>query len=168
MTWWSRRCKSALERYLSLIVPIVALSQPTGDAARGRALVETNRCFDCHRIEERGSRVGPDLSEVGSRRTVEQLQRALVAPDAEVLPEHRFVRLVTKDGQEVVGRLLNQDTLSIQIIDRREQLKSYARSNLREVTLQQKGLMPSYERTLTPAQIADVVAYLASLKGPAK
>lgn len=161
MTSWWRRCSAFV------LVPIVTWAQP-GDATRGKALVEANKCFDCHRIGEIGSRVGPDLSEIGGVRTAEQLRRAIVAPDADVLPEHRFVRLVTRDGQEATGRLLNQDTLSVQIIDQREQLRAYPRSNLREVVLQQKGLMPSYERTLTPDQIADVVGYLASLKGAAK
>lgn len=152
-----------------LLAPVIAFAQAAPvDPARGRALVESNKCFDCHRIDDRGSRVGPDLSEIGGARTADQLRRALVAPDAVVLPEHRFVRIVTRDGQEVTGRLLNQDTLSIQIIDQREQLRAYLKSNLREIALRQKGLMPSYERTLTPDQIADVVGYLASLKEAAK
>src|SRR6478672_6772972 len=96
-----------------------------GDAARGRALVESNKCFDCHRVGETGSRLGPDLSDIGSRRTAERLRRALVAPDEEVLPENRFVRVMTKDGANVTGKLLNQDAFSIQLMNPDQQLKSY-------------------------------------------
>ena len=41
-------------------------AQSTGDAMRGKALIESNACFDCHRIDQRGSRVGPDLSDIGT------------------------------------------------------------------------------------------------------
>src|SRR2546425_5277969 len=128
---------------------------PPGDAANGKALVESNKCLDCHRIGETGSRRGPDLSDVGNRRSPDALHRATVAPDEEVLPEHRFVRVVTKDGTSVVGRLLNQDAFSIQLMNKDEQLKSYLKSNLREHTILTKRMMPSYEGTLTMQQAAD-------------
>ena len=138
---------------------------PPGDAVKGKALVESNTCLDCHRIGERGSHLGPDLSDIGSRRSPDALQRAIVAPDEEVLPEQRFVRLITKDGTTVVGRLLNQDAFSIQLITKNDQLKSYTKSNLREHTILEKGMMPSFAGKVTPQQIADIVNYLASLKG---
>src|SRR4029079_14743074 len=42
---------------------------PPGDASRGKALVESNGCFDCHRIGEQGSRVGAKLSDLRTRHT---------------------------------------------------------------------------------------------------
>jgi putative heme-binding domain-containing protein len=136
-----------------------------GDSARGKALVESNACFDCHRIGDRGSRVGPDLSDIGSRRTPDRLRQALVAPDEEVVPENRSVRLVTRDGATITGRLLNQDALSVQLINPKEELKTYLRATLREYTIVDKGLMPSVEGKLTSQQVADIVTYLSSLKG---
>ena len=150
----------------ALALPLVA--QPGGDAASGRRLVESSQCLDCHRIGETGSRLGPDLSDIGSRRSTDVLRRAIVAPDDDVVPEHRFVRLVTKDGTVVAGRLLNQDAFSIQLINAGEQLKSYLKSNLREHTILEKGLMPSFESKLTAQQVADIVSYLATLKGAEK
>ena len=138
---------------------------PAGDASRGKALVESSGCFDCHRIGDRGSRVGPNLSDIGSRRTPVRLQQALVAPDEEVLPENRFVRVVTKDGGTITGKLLNQDAISVQLINPKEELKSYLRANLREYTILDKGLMPSVQGKLTDQQVADIVTYLRSLKG---
>jgi quinoprotein glucose dehydrogenase len=138
---------------------------PAGDASRGKALVESNNCFDCHRIDDRGSRVGPNLSDIGSRRTPQRLQQALVAPDEEVLTENRFVRFVTKDGATVSGKLLNQDAMSVQLLTPKEELKTYMRANLRDYTVLDKGLMPSVQGKLTDSQVADIVSYLFSLKG---
>jgi quinoprotein glucose dehydrogenase len=148
-----------------LLLALPMAMQPAGDPARGHELVASRKCLECHRIGGNGSRLGPDLSEIGKLRTLDKLQRAIVAPDEDVLPEHRFVRLVTKDGATVVGRLLNQDAFSIQLMNKDEQLKSYLKSSLREHTILDKGLMPSSDGTLTPQQVADIVSYLASLKG---
>ena len=137
---------------------------PAGDAARGKALVESSGCFDCHRIDDRGSRLGPNLSRIGSRRTPLRLQQALVAPDEEVVADNRFVRVVTKDGTTVTGKLLNQDAISVQMMDPKEELKTYLRVNIREYTILDKGLMPSVEGKLNAQQVADVVSYLSSLK----
>jgi putative heme-binding domain-containing protein len=66
--------------------------------------VQSSKCLDCHRIGESGSRVGPDLSDIGSRRSPALLQRAIVSPDDEVLPENRHVRVVSSDGAAVQGK----------------------------------------------------------------
>lgn len=137
---------------------------PAGDAARGKALFESSGCFDCHRIGDRGSRLGGDLSDIGGRRTPERLRQALVAPDEEVIPENRFVRFVTKDGTTVTGRLLNQDAISVQLINAKDQLKSYLRASVRDYTIVDKGLMPSTQGKLTDQQVADIVSYMSSLK----
>ena len=144
---------------------VLGQEPPAGEASRGKGLVAPSGCFDCHRIGDQGSRLAPDLSDIGSRRTPERLRQALVAPDEEVLPENRFVRFVTKDGATISGRLLNQDTISVQLMTPKEELKSYLRSGIRDYTIVDKGLMPSAEGKLTEQQIADLVAYLSSLTG---
>jgi putative heme-binding domain-containing protein len=109
--------------------------------------------------------MGPNLSDIGDRRTAEQLQRSIVAPDEEVLPENRFVSVALKDGTTVKGRLLNHDALSVQLIDSKEQLRSFQTSAMRGYTILVKGLMPSFATKLADQQVSDIVAYLSSLKG---
>jgi quinoprotein glucose dehydrogenase len=137
---------------------------PAGDAGRGKALVESGNCFDCHRIDDRGSRLGPNLTHIASRRTPVRLRQALVAPDEEVIADNRYVRVVTKDGTSVTGKLLNQDGVSVQMMNPKEELKTYFRADLREFTIIDKGLMPSVEGKLTAQQVSDIVSYLSSLK----
>jgi len=139
-----------------------------GDAVKGKALVESSKCLDCHRIGDTGSRTGPDLSDVGTLRPLDLLARALTNPDADVYPDQRSMRVVTREGVTVVGRLLNQDAFSIQLMTPNEQLKAYTKNTLREYTIVDKGLMPSYQGKLTDAEITDLVTYLASLKGALK
>jgi putative heme-binding domain-containing protein len=157
------RAAAAAQKDVSLAV--ASAQADASDSSRGKTLVESSSCFDCHRIADRGSRLGPDLSDIGSRRTPDRLKQALVVPDEEVLPENRFVRFVTRDGVTVTGRLLNQDAISVQLINPKEELKTYLRATLREYTIVDKGLMPPAEGKLTEQQVADIVSYLSSLKG---
>jgi len=137
-----------------------------GDAARGKALFEgKGECLSCHRVNGNGSRVGPDLSEIGSLRRTVELEQSLRDPNAEVLPQNRYYRAVTRGGETVTGRLLNADTFTLQILDSKERLVSLSRTNLRESGFVDQSPMPSYRDKLNSQEQADVVAYLASLKG---
>jgi putative heme-binding domain-containing protein len=136
-----------------------------GDPARGKEIFEhKGGCISCHRVKSEGSRLGPNLTEIGSTRRTAELERALVDPSADAAPQNRSVRVVTKDGSTVTGRLLNIDTFSIQMLDSNENLRSFTRSDLREFALLPKSSMPSYKGKLSPQELADVVSYLASLK----
>lgn len=138
----------------------------TPDAARGRAVFEgKGGCVSCHRVNGKGSRVGPDLSDAGLNRRGPDIERSILDPNATVLPQNRFVRAVARDGSIITGRRLNEDTDSVQIIDDRERLVSLTKSTLRELSILKTSPMPSFQGKLTPQELADVVAYLLSLKG---
>jgi putative heme-binding domain-containing protein len=135
-----------------------------GDAARGKALFEgKGECLDCHRVAGEGSRLGPDLSGIGLLRRVAELEQSIVDPQAEVQPNNRFYRVVTADGREVKGRLLNRDSFTVQLLDEDERLRSFHLAALRSHGFMESP-MPSYRKKLSSAQVADVVAYLVSLQ----
>jgi putative heme-binding domain-containing protein len=137
-----------------------------GDAARGRTLFEGRaECAQCHRVNGHGPRLAPDLSDIGAIRTLAALQRALLTPDESLLPIHRPVRIVTKDGRTLRGRRLNEDTYTVQIIDEQEDLLSLDKADLRELSVETAARMPAYGDRLTADELADVIAYLVSLKG---
>lgn len=139
---------------------------PRGNEVSGAAIVNgKGKCLTCHRLQDAGSRLGPDLTDIGAIRTLEQIQSSLVDPDAEVLPENRSYRVVTRDGTGITGRLLNHDTFQVLMRDQRDQLRSFNKAELREHGFVAVSPMPSYRSTLSGEELADVVAYLASLKG---
>ncbi len=137
-----------------------------GDSARGRALfVGKADCASCHRVNGVGPRLAPDLSDIGSIRTLAALQRALLTPTESLLPIHRPVRAVLKNGRTLRGRRLNEDTYYVQLVDDQEKLHSLGKSDLRELVVETRSAMPSYADRLTQDELADVIAYLVSLKG---
>jgi putative heme-binding domain-containing protein len=137
-----------------------------GDANRGKALFEgKGKCITCHRVNGNGSRLGPDLSDIGQLRKVPDLERALVDPGADILPANRSFRVVTRDGATTTGRLLNHDSFVVLLIDSQERLKSFVKANLRDYGFVDASPMPSYRDTLSAAERTDVIRYLATLKG---
>jgi len=154
-----------LAGYLHYLAEAAQSTSAPGDAPRGKIIFEGNgKCLECHRVKDKGSRVGPDLTEIGSVRRLAELERSILEPDAEILPQNRFVRVVTRDDVTVTGRLLNQDTFTVQLIDSEERLRSFERAKLREYVFLDKSPMPSYQSKFSAREVADVVTYLASLK----
>ena len=152
--------------YLRFMATSGRSTSAPGDAASGHAIFEgKGGCLNCHRVKDQGSRVGPDLTDIGAVRRAVELERSLLDPDAEVLPQNRYVRLVTRDGAKVTGRLLNQDAFTVQLLDTNERLVSFARSNVTQYTFVDKSTMPSYKGKLSAQEVSDVVSYLVSLKG---
>ena len=139
---------------------------PAGHETAGAAIVTgKGNCQSCHRIFGKGSRLGPDLTDIGSLRSPEQLEKSLLDPNAEILPENRFYRVVTRDGTTIIGRLLNLDTFQVMMLDPKEQLRTFTKSELREHGFAAGSVMPSFRSTLSRQELADVIAYLLTLKG---
>src|SRR4051812_47094782 len=155
---------SKIVAYLRSRAATIGVASVVGDPARGKTLFDTKGgCASCHRVNGAGSRLGPDLSTVGATRPAAELQRALIDPNAEVQPQNRFYRVTLKDGTTVEGRLLGHDTFSVQLLDSKEQLRSFNRADLREGSFVASP-MPSFKTTLTAQELADVVSYLSSLR----
>jgi len=146
-----------------------SVAADSGDAARGEKIfAEKGQCLSCHRVRDKGSRLGLDLTAVGAQRTAEELEKSLLDPNPEVLPQNRTYRAVTRDGTAYTGKLLNQDAFSIQILDSKERLLGLQKSELRESGFIATPPMPSYRSKLSAPETADLVAYLTSLKGVAQ
>lgn len=157
---------STIVAYLRSLASTGRGSGIAGDPARGQVLFAgKGACTTCHRIGTTGSRVGPDLTDIGSLRKPGALEASILNPNAEILAQNRYYRVVTKDGDIVTGRLLNRDTFSVQLLDSKEQIRSFEISNLREHGFLDKSPMPSYKDKLSPQEVADLVSYLGTLKG---
>ena len=137
-----------------------------GDAQRGRGVYEgKGQCATCHRVNGVGSRTAPDLSDIGSARQAAALHRSLIEPTKGMWPINRPVRIVTRDGRTISGRRLNEDTFTIQMIDANERLVAIDKSEIKEYEKAAASTMPSVAGKLSGDEIADLIAYLLSLKG---
>ena len=140
------------------------LEKAPGDAAAGKLVYQKSACANCHRIENEGGALGPDLTDIGRRRGLKFLAESLAKPEADIPINYRAVQVVLKSGQTVSGIRLNRDDLSIQLRDTRNNLRSFLMENVQTVQYDKPSLMPPYA-SMNPKDFEDVVAYLNSLKG---
>jgi putative heme-binding domain-containing protein len=149
-------------RNMSTVAP--APTMPTGNVANGEQLFAKN-CQNCHRVAGKGGRIGPDLSRIGSARTQDALVREIRNPHEVIPPAYETVTVVTKDGQKVRGVKKNEDAFSIQVMDMRERIQGYRKSDV-EVLYDKNSLMPAFDpKRLSDSDLSDLVGYLSTLRG---
>jgi putative heme-binding domain-containing protein len=156
----------ALVAFIRSGFDISATPFAVGDAVRGKAIYDgKGACATCHRVDGVGARTAPDLSEIGAIRQPAAIQRSLLEPSRGIMPINRPVRIITRDGRTIRGRRLNEDTATVQLIDEEERLVSLSKSDIREFEVGTTSSMPSLKGKLTSDELADLLAYLLSLRG---
>jgi putative heme-binding domain-containing protein len=137
-----------------------------GDPSRGEKVYASKGCAGCHVVAGKGEGIGPELTEIGTRRNGAHLRQAIQRP-ATLLPEgFLYVAATMQNGTTVRGIRVNEDSFNIQIKDVRGRFYSFAKADLKELKrLKDETPMPSFENSLSAAELDDLVAYLASLKG---
>src|SRR5262245_1077738 len=156
-------------RELAAHVRKLGRAQPAvlaGDPKRGEEIYRTKGdCAACHTLSGNGGAFGPDLTGVGARHSPQHLRESLLDPAADFPRGFAFIRAVTRDGRTLTGVRVNEDTFSIQFRDAGGTLHSLWKAELREFRKDlAKSPMPSYRDLLTPGELDDLVAYLASLQ----
>jgi putative heme-binding domain-containing protein len=144
-------------------------SELPGDAVRGEALVrDEGGCLSCHRLGREGGFAGPDLSAVGSRRSIDYLRTSLLDPSRDVRPRYRVATITDASGAAVQGFLLDEDRHTLQILDFDGTLRSFRRESLRSVEIDSASIMQSYQGIFDERELDDVVSFLATLRGGAR
>jgi cytochrome c oxidase cbb3-type subunit III len=149
-----------------------------GDAQKGREVYEANGCATCHSVAGRGGDTGPDLTRIGAQRAAAMLRDEVLDPGANLPLEtaglsertayhaYQLYRVTLKEGKQIEGMRVNEDSFSIQLRDAQGAIHSIEKYNVEKIEpVPGKSFMPSYKGKLTDAQLNDLVAYLASLEG---
>jgi putative heme-binding domain-containing protein len=145
----------------------IAVTPLPGDSARGREIYLTKGgCGACHIVRGEGTSLGPELSEIGASRTPEYLREALLKPEAAVPANYLTISVTTREGKTIRGMRVNEDTFTLQMRDAANRIYSFRKADLTAYKKEfNQSLMPSFAGRLSPAEIDDLVAWLASLRG---
>jgi putative heme-binding domain-containing protein len=139
----------------------------TGNTGNGERLFwNKGQCGQCHMVNGRGKRMGPELTQVGRQRSAAYLRESVVNPGADVTPGFATITVVTKDGRKIVGTQRAYDDFSAQLMDASENYYSFQKSDVASITQEYRSLMPStFGRLFNESELNDLVAYMASLRG---
>ncbi len=157
---------------LDELVPIVERGLAGGRSfEQGRKLYGAVACAACHRFNNEGGLVGPDLSGVAGRFSVRDLLESTVDPNKVISDQYAAISILKKNGETVTGRVANLSGSGLQIVTdmfapgtmtgvRREDIDAMQPS---PVSMMPSGLL----NTLHEAEIQDLFAYLLSRGDPA-
>ena len=124
------------------------------------------QCGQCHMVDGRGMRMGPELTTVGRQRSAAYLRESIVSPGADLTPGYTTITVVTKEGRRIVGTRRAYDDFSVQLMDRSEAYYSFQKSDVTSIKQDYTSLMPNtYGRLFSATELTDLVAYLTSLRG---
>lgn len=138
-----------------------------GDADNGKHLYESKGgCSACHIVRGHGGVLGPELTDVGARRSAGYLREALVDPGSSAPQGYLVVRVTTRDGKKVWGVRVNEDSFTIQLRDSAGRFLSFRKAGLTQLKKDfNAALMPSYRDAFNATEMDDLIAYLAGLRG---
>lgn len=139
-----------------------------GNSNAGRSLFQesqTLQCRNCHRVGDQGKSLGPDLVQIGKRLNRTQLLRSILAPSEKIEPKFRTWIVETTAGRVFTGLLVEKTDEKIVLKTSEHKLIEVPTEEQELLVPQPNSLMPELQhRSLTAQQLADLVAYLESLK----
>ena len=138
-----------------------------GDAGRGEKLFWSKalECCRCHRIGERGTAVGPDLSAIGKLRGRENLLESILEPSRRIEPKYAAYVAQTADGRSLTGLLVRRDDSAVVLRDAQNKEIVLAAADIERLQPTPLSLMPDGQLAgLTAQEAADLLEYLATRK----
>jgi putative heme-binding domain-containing protein len=152
------------------LLPLLA-NNPAGNRspANGKEIFISAGCSQCHRFGGSGGVVGPDLTAVSGSSSQRDILESILDPSKVIPDQYRNATIVTKDGDELVGRIVGESpsevALMTDLVNRTIVKVGKADIQKREfskISPMPQGLVNSY----TAAEILDLLAYLESGVNP--
>jgi len=136
------------------------------DAAHGKTVFKKT-CSTCHRLENVGTEVGPDLLSALRTKTREGLLIDIFDPSREVDPRYINYIVTNKAGRVFTGMIAAETASSITLRRAEKAEDTILRTQIDEILATAKSLMPeNLELQLSKQEVADLIAYLRVVSTP--
>ncbi len=136
-----------------------------GEAQRGEALFKKQACVACHTTANGQTPKGPHLVDIGKRYKPKELVESILKPDAKIAQGFDTYLFLMKSGKVYTGFVSGESADEVQV---RQTTGVALKLKKTDIELRQKkeeSMMPKgVAGNLTPEQLADLIAYLQSLK----
>jgi putative heme-binding domain-containing protein len=135
-----------------------------GSAERGKALFAAQSCRACHTDADGQTPKGPHLVDIGKRYSPAELVESILKPSAKIAQGYEAYRFAMADGRVFTGFVVSEGPSTVSVRETSGALHELKRADIEERRWQEPSTMPEgIAGTLTPEQLADLVAYLQSL-----
>lgn len=140
------------------------------DFVNGRKMFGATTCFACHRFDQQGGSIGPDLTSVAGKFGPRDLLESIIEPSKEVSDQYGQMIFEMKDGGIVMGRIMNLNGDSVRVNTNMmdpNQIVSVDRKQLKSMKDSPMSMMPpGLLNTLNKDEVLDLLAYLLSHGDP--
>lgn len=149
-------------------LPLAEWMQLRGDAERGKRLfADKANCATCHTVDGIGKDVGPALTEIGSKLSRTALYESLLYPSLAISHNYESFVALTDAGTAITGVLIGQTDDTVTLKTAIAEVRELQRDELEEFEKSNISLMPDgLHKLISPEELADLVAYLRTLKKP--
>jgi len=136
-----------------------------GNAEQGAALFRTQGCAACHTTADGQTPKGPHLFEIGKRYKPEELIESVLRPSAKLAQGYETWAFQLTDGRTVQGFIVSERAASTLLREANGTERELRKADIEEKSSQRLSSMPEgLVGNLTPSQLADLLAYLNSLR----
>lgn len=137
----------------------------TGDVERGRESFRKN-CSTCHRLDEMGTAVGPDLQALSNKPAAFFLQEIL-DPNRNLDSRYMSYTALTDSGRIVSGLLAAETATAITLRGAEGKEETLERGEIERLSSTRSSLMPEgLERLLRPQDVADIIHFVQTTAAP--
>jgi putative membrane-bound dehydrogenase-like protein len=143
----------------ALTTKLLPIANQKGDAKRGKEIFE-QVCINCHTLEGKGGKIGPELTGIGIRPRADILVD-IIDPNRSVEANFRQWSVTTKSGETVTGRLEAETQTSVEILDLTGVKHVVQRKDIAKLNASLLSIMPTGFEQLPPADLAAILEYLA-------
>ena len=143
------------------------LLQAKGDPDRGREVFFSKKaaCAGCHRMQDQGGTVGPDLSRIGRLRSSQDLIEAVIFPSSTITLDYRSYTIVTDEGRMHTGIIVRETSDAIYLRTAGLAEIRLPRRSVEEMAESSLSIMPDgLEKTMTTQELSDMLEFLFSCK----
>ena len=137
------------------------------DPKSGRAVFQ-RVCATCHRLDQEGYAVGPDLFGIRNQPKETILLHTLV-PDHEITQGFTAYTVATKDGRTLTGLVTSETPAGITLKQPLGKEDTILRAEIEEMSASNQSLMPQgLEKSISRQEFADLLAYLKGEGNPSQ
>ena len=130
----------------------------------GKKIYSAALCSRCHSMRGEGGDIGPDLTQLGTRFSNKDMLEAIIHPDKTVSDQYASTIFTLKNGQSVLGRLINEDKVSYSISQNpfaSDQLRKISKKDVVSKKYSTASIMlPGLINSLNADELKDLIAYL--------
>ncbi|MEP3478055.1 MAG: PVC-type heme-binding CxxCH protein [Fuerstiella sp.] len=145
---------------------IQQLASRQGNVPQGKVIFDTTgTCLKCHVVKGEGKEIGPNLSEIGSKLSVEAMFESIIYPSAGISHNYEAYTLILTNGTSQTGLITSETDDSLSMKGDDGIVRTFKINEVDEKVKQKTSLMPAdLQKLMTVQDIVDTVAYLQTLK----